>query len=77
MKLGFIGFDKQKPKIINVAESTLQSLEKHISFKETDCWPVVKYIFDIIYGCDSGTYVLARSAYTPLAIKLFNLPVKE
>lgn len=78
IKLGFIGFEKQKPKIINVTEATLKSLEKNISFKEAECWPILKYVLDVLYNCEAGTstYVLARSPYTPLAIKLYNLPAK-
>jgi hypothetical protein len=57
IKIGFIGFEKQKPKIINVTETSLRSLENFIS--------------------GTSTYVLARSPYTPLAIKLYNLPAKE
>jgi hypothetical protein len=79
IKIGFIGFEKTKPKIINVTETTLQSLGQSISFKEADCWPILKYVLDVLYSCENGTstYVLARSPYTPLAIKLFNLPAKE
>jgi hypothetical protein len=77
IKMGFIGFEKQKPKIINVNETSLKSMESYISFKESECWPILKYVLDLLYSCDSGTYVLSRSPYTPLAIKLFNLPVKE
>ena len=76
-KLGFIGFEKQKPKLINVNETTLKSLEQYITFKESQCWPVLKYVLDLMYSCDSGTYVLSRSPYTPLAIKLFHLPKDE
>lgn len=79
MKIGFIGFEKQKPKIMNVTETTLRGLEQSISFKEAECWPILKYILDVLFSCETGTstYVLARSPYTPLAIKLYNLPVKE
>ena len=79
IKIGFIGFEKQKPKIINVTETSLRSLENFISFKEAECWPILKYVLDVLYSCETGTstYVLARSPYTPLAIKLYNLPAKE
>lgn len=79
LKIGFIGFEKQKPKIINVTETTIKHLESFISFKEAECWPILKYLLDVLYSCENGTstYVLARSPYTPLAIKLYNLPAKE
>ncbi len=77
IKMGFIGLKNQKPKLINVNETTLKSLENFISFREAECWPILKYILDILYSCESGTYVLSRSPYTPLALKLFNLPPKE
>lgn len=35
IKMGFIGFEKQKPKLINVTETTMKSLEQFISFKES------------------------------------------
>ena len=52
-------------------------MEQFITFKESECWPVLKYILDLLYSCDSGTYVLSRSAYTPLSLKLYHLPAKE
>jgi len=77
IKLGFIGFEKQKAKLINVTETTLKSLEQFISFKESECWPILKYILELMYKCESGTYVLSRSPYTPLSLKLYHLPPKE
>ena len=55
----------------------MKSLEQFISFKENDCWPVLKYILDLIYKEESGTYVLSRSPYTPLSLKLFNIPKED
>jgi hypothetical protein len=55
----------------------LKGLESYISFKEVECWPILKYVLDVMYTCESGEYVLSRSPYTPLALKLFNLPAKE
>ena len=54
-------------------------MENYISFKEAECWPVLKYLLDVLYGCEgsTSTYVLARSPYTPISIKLYNLPLKE
>jgi hypothetical protein len=77
IKIGFVGFERQKPKLINVNETTLKTLESSISFKEADSWPILKYILDVLYSCESGTYILSRSPYNPLALKLFNLPPKE
>jgi hypothetical protein len=77
IKLGFIGFERGKPKLINVTETTLKNLESQITFKESESWPVLKYVLDLIYKCESGTYILSRSPYTPLALKLYHLPPKE
>ena len=49
IKMGFIGFDKQKPKLINVNETTLKNLEQFISFKAAECWAILKYILDLLY----------------------------
>ncbi len=35
IKFGFVGFEKQKPKLINVTETTIKSLQSYISFKES------------------------------------------
>ena len=35
VKFGFVGFEKSKPKIINVAEATFKNLENNITFKES------------------------------------------
>lgn len=77
IKLGFVGFEKQKPKLINVNETTLKTLESSISFKEAESWPILKYILDLLYSCESGTYILSRSPYNPLSLKLFYLPKEE
>ena len=77
IKLGFIGFDQQKAKLINVNETTLTSLESYITFKEKDCWPMLKQVLKVLFAAESGAYILSRSPYTPLALKLFHLPPKD
>ena len=77
MKFGFVGFDKQKPYIINIEESTVTNLEKYISFKHEDCYLVIKYIVDTLISQEDGEYVLTKNAYTPLSLKLYKLPTKE
>ena len=36
-----------------------------------ECWGNVKYFFDLIGKMDTGTYLLSKSPYTPLSLKLF------
>ena len=76
MKFGFVGFDKQKPYIINIEESSVGNLEKYISFKYEDCFPVIKYIIESLIKEEDGEYVLTKNAYTPLSLKLYKLPAK-
>lgn len=77
IKFGFVGFDKQKPYIINIEESTISNLEKYISFKHEDTYPVLKLIIDTLIKEEDGEYVLTKNAYTPLSLKLYKLPAKE
>ena len=77
IKMGFVGFEKQRAKLINVTETTLKSLETFISFKEAECWPILKYILDLLYTCEPGQYIISRSPYTPLALKIYQLPRKQ
>jgi hypothetical protein len=77
MKFGFVAFDKQKPYIINMEESTVTNLEKYISFKHEDCYPVLKHIVETLINEEDGEYVLTKNAYTPLSLKLYKLPTKD
>jgi hypothetical protein len=77
IKFGFVGFDKQKPYIINIEESTISNLQRYISFKHEDTYPVLKYIIETLIKEEDGEYVLTKNAYTPLSLKLYKLPAKE
>lgn len=77
IKAGYMGFEQNKPTLLNVSEITVEGMESILSFKTESCWSVLKYVLDLIAGLDDGTFVLSRAPYTPLSIKLFKIASKE
>ena len=73
-----MGYDQNKPVLLNVNEVSVEGMENTIlSFKTESCWSVLKYILDLVSGLEDGTYVLSRAPYTPLSLKLFKIAGKE
>lgn len=77
IKLGYMGYEQNKPVLLNVSEVTVEGLQKTFSFKFESCWSILNYVIDLVSQQEDGTYVLSKAPYTPLSLKLYQIAVKQ
>ena len=77
LKLGFIGIDKNRPILLNVNETSVETLEQTLSVKMEERWGIVNHIISKVAALEDGIYLLTKSAYTPLSLKLYMIEAAE